>query len=488
MSSSKESDITVYGATSFVAKHILKYLFQVVHQSDANDEAASIRVTIAGRNESKLQTVKNELDSLPGFSCIKDVYVADGSDLPKLQQMAQRTKVVINCAGPYSKYSSMVVAACAEMGTDYVDFTGEVYWVAAMRQKYGALSKASGARIVSMCGYDSIPSDLALFAAVQALRQKVSTGGGDDSPVYHPKIYQAKVWHQMFGMANGGTVQTAVDYEWDPVRDFSIQTPAGKRELRSVPFLVGDPLSLTHPTKVRHNPDYQPQRDFLAASEWWNQIISLDQEFGYGVSLPMPMAAINLKVMQASSVALDYGGGQPMSIRERMLPLGFTATRAFGAFVFFPMLILQIIILCGVAMFRFPYVGKKVVDVVAPPGSGAPDWAVEMGNNAVYAVVTAEPQEDSAQKDLVNRGYAYMNFHGDAGNAVTAQCVVESALALLLNKATLPPRSEDGFGTPAEILGKVLLERFIATKVRPIEVKITARTGVTRRDPKLYIY
>jgi short subunit dehydrogenase-like uncharacterized protein len=90
--------------------------------------------------------------------------------LEALKTLAQRSRVVLNCAGPYSQYSSLVVAACAQVGTNYVDITGEVAWVGDMQQKYAALAKASGVRIILLCGYGSIPSDLVVFAAVEALK------------------------------------------------------------------------------------------------------------------------------------------------------------------------------------------------------------------------------------------------------------------------------------------------------------------------------
>jgi short subunit dehydrogenase-like uncharacterized protein len=276
----RETDITVYGATSFVAKHVLRYLVQVVETQNIKD----IRITLGGRNPSKLQALKDEFCA---SSAIADTFVASGSDLELLHRMAERTKVVINCAGPYSKYSNLVVQACADMGTHYVDFTGEGYWNAVMRQKHGSAAKQSGARIISMCGYDSIPSDISVLAAIDALRDAM----GDDGKSLI--IEEIKIWHEAFGVANGGTIHTALDYEWDPVSDFTIQDKQS-RSLRKVPCFVGDPLMLTHPETVRHNPDFKDQRESFALGEWLNQLITIDPNFYYGVSIPMPMAVINL--------------------------------------------------------------------------------------------------------------------------------------------------------------------------------------------------
>lgn len=38
-----------------------------------------------------------------------------------LDPVAQRTKLVINCVGPYHLYSTPVVEACAVNGTHYID-------------------------------------------------------------------------------------------------------------------------------------------------------------------------------------------------------------------------------------------------------------------------------------------------------------------------------------------------------------------------------
>jgi hypothetical protein len=53
-----------------------------------------------------------------------------------------------------------MVKACAENGTDYCDLCGEAYWIKRMIVKYADAAEQTGARIVSCCGFDSIPSDL----------------------------------------------------------------------------------------------------------------------------------------------------------------------------------------------------------------------------------------------------------------------------------------------------------------------------------------
>jgi short subunit dehydrogenase-like uncharacterized protein len=39
----------------------------------------------------------------------------------ELNELAQKTRLIINCIGPYHLYSTPVVEACATQGTHYVD-------------------------------------------------------------------------------------------------------------------------------------------------------------------------------------------------------------------------------------------------------------------------------------------------------------------------------------------------------------------------------
>jgi short subunit dehydrogenase-like uncharacterized protein len=42
-------------------------------------------------------------------------------NLDDLHALAKRTRLIVNCVGPYHLYSTPVVEACAENGTHYVD-------------------------------------------------------------------------------------------------------------------------------------------------------------------------------------------------------------------------------------------------------------------------------------------------------------------------------------------------------------------------------
>lgn len=74
--------------------------------------------------------------------------------------------------GPYQLYGSPVVQACAASGTDYVDLCGEPNWMYNMITAHEEEARASGARIVFSCGFDSIPFDLGVYYLQQVANGK----------------------------------------------------------------------------------------------------------------------------------------------------------------------------------------------------------------------------------------------------------------------------------------------------------------------------
>src|SRR6202000_3300762 len=97
--------------------------------------------------------------------------VADAGDAASLRAMVDDTKSVITTVGPYQLYGNELLAACVASGTDYLDLCGEPIWMHQMIAKHEAAAKASGARILFSCGYDSVPFELGtLFVQEEAKR------------------------------------------------------------------------------------------------------------------------------------------------------------------------------------------------------------------------------------------------------------------------------------------------------------------------------
>src|SRR6202012_4649048 len=89
--------------------------------------------------------------------------VADAGDPASLKAMVDQTRSVLTTVGPYQLYGPELLAACVATGTDYLDLCGEPVWMRQMIDKHEAAAKASDARIVFSCGFDSVPFELGAF-------------------------------------------------------------------------------------------------------------------------------------------------------------------------------------------------------------------------------------------------------------------------------------------------------------------------------------
>jgi short subunit dehydrogenase-like uncharacterized protein len=153
MSTAREFDVIVYGATGYTGKLVAEYMNQ---RYGADGE---VSWAIAGRSADKLKRVRDELALAGGIASVE----ADASDPDSVSAMAGRARVILTTVGPYQLYGSELVAACAAAGTDYVDLCGEPTWMKAMIEQHADAAAASGARIVFSCGFDSIPFDLGVY-------------------------------------------------------------------------------------------------------------------------------------------------------------------------------------------------------------------------------------------------------------------------------------------------------------------------------------
>ena len=165
MATKRKYDIVVFGATGFTGQLTAQYL--ALHGGD------TLKWALAGRNPSRLEGVRRQLADLNPACATMDLLTADAGDADALQAVARSTKVVISTVGPYIRHGEPLVAACAESGTDYVDLTGEPEFVDRIWLAHHDRARASGARIVNACGFDSIPHDLGAWFTVQQLPDDV---------------------------------------------------------------------------------------------------------------------------------------------------------------------------------------------------------------------------------------------------------------------------------------------------------------------------
>ena len=151
MSSTKEDkirkyELVIFGATGFTGKIASQYI-------DTN--YPYLKWAIAGRNYDKLGTVQK--------SCINtnpDILIGEADNSEQLKMIASSTKVILSFAGPFNKYSNLLVEKCIDEDTNYIDITGENIWVKDLIDKFHNKAVEKNIKIIPSCGYDSIPSDI----------------------------------------------------------------------------------------------------------------------------------------------------------------------------------------------------------------------------------------------------------------------------------------------------------------------------------------
>ncbi|MBS0479040.1 MAG: saccharopine dehydrogenase NADP-binding domain-containing protein [Proteobacteria bacterium] len=216
----REFDIIVYGATGFTGRLVAEYLGEAY--------PTGVKWAMAGRSLTKLQEVRDEIGAPADIALI----VANSDDPASLRAMSERATVVISTVGPYQLYGSDLVAACAATGAAYVDLCGEPAWMRQMIDAHHDEAKASGARIVFSCGFDSIPFDL----GVLSLQQCAIAKHGKPAPRVKGRVRVMK------GGFSGGTAAS-----------LKATLAAAARDPRIV-ALLASPFALTPGFKGPHQP------------------------------------------------------------------------------------------------------------------------------------------------------------------------------------------------------------------------------------------
>jgi short subunit dehydrogenase-like uncharacterized protein len=415
MAGTRELDVVLYGATGFVGKLTAEYLARA-----APDEA---RIGLAGRSEQKLARVR---EGLGARAADWPLIVADSGDGAALAELARRTSVVATTVGPYRRYGMALVGACAEAGTHYADLTGETLFMRDTIERFDAPARASGARIVHNCGFDSIPSDIGVLLLHEAAGELTDT---------------TLVVRQLKGGVSGGTL-ASLKGTVDDVR--------GDRSLLKV---LSDPYSLS-PDRAAE-PELGDEADLRGAE----QSTELDTWFG-----PFVMAPVNTRVVRRSNALQDWAYGRRLRYREVMAFGSGLAGRAKALGMGGGMAALA----AGLALPP----SRFVLDRVLPgPGSGPKDELVRGG----FFVI-----EIHARTPAGERWVCRVEAQGDPGYGATRVMLGESALCLALDGDRLPERA--GVLTPATGMGNVLADR-LRTAGQTFDV--SRASSATSRAPAL---
>ena len=148
----REFDIILFGATGFTGIYTMEHFARA-----ANKTLKGLKIAIAGRNETKVESAANKAGlNVKNYPII----VADVKDQDSLDRMCARTKVLLSVVGPYTLYGQPVVDACVKNGTSLVDITGETGYVRDYIDKHHEEARRNGIFLLSSSAFDSLPPEL----------------------------------------------------------------------------------------------------------------------------------------------------------------------------------------------------------------------------------------------------------------------------------------------------------------------------------------
>ena len=154
-------DVVLFGASGFTGGLTAEYLARAM--------PPGARWALAGRNRAKLAAVRARLTGTDAALAELPLLEADVERPDSVRAVAADARVVITTVGPYVNYGEPLVAACAEVGTDYVDLAGEPEFLNTTYVRHHERAQQTGARLVHACGFDSVPHDLGAYFTVLQL-------------------------------------------------------------------------------------------------------------------------------------------------------------------------------------------------------------------------------------------------------------------------------------------------------------------------------
>lgn len=373
MSTPREFDLIIFGASGFTGRLVVEYIFQQYGSSSSD-----LKWAMAGRNREKLEEIRDEV-----ANSFVPIVTADSQDEGSLNAMCLRTKVVCTTVGPYAKYGSKLVSACVENQTDYCDLTGEVQWMRRMIDQHHEAAQKAGVKIVHTCGFDSIPSDMGVFFAQQEAKART----GQYAKQINMRVRAAK------GGISGGTYASLGNVMEEAAQD------------REVYKTLVNPYGL-NPKGEQEGPDRKDLRS-----------VKYDK-VSKSYIFPFIMAGINTKVVRRSHALSGYPYGKDFRYDEAMMGgKGFTGRMKSNIAA----------LTLGTVMTAKPgSLRKKIVDRFLPdPGEGPNQSQRESG---FYKLLFFMEFADGRKAKVTVTG------DRDPGYGSTSKMLAESAICLAKDK------------------------------------------------------
>ena len=208
--------------------------------------ARGLTPMLAGRNETKLRALANELKL--GFR------VFDLSDSAAVKRELEDMTLVLHCAGPFSATSAPMLEGCLASKAHYFDITGEMdVFEHAHSERVNERAREAGIIVCPGVGFDVVPTDCLAAQLKQALPDMTELdlafkAGGPMSPGTAKTSVES-----LAGLSrirhNGRIVET-------PLKTRRLDMGRGERIAVSIPW--GDVSTAYHSTGVNNVVVYVP--------------------------------------------------------------------------------------------------------------------------------------------------------------------------------------------------------------------------------------
>jgi short subunit dehydrogenase-like uncharacterized protein len=399
MESGKEFDLVLVGPTGYTgrlcAEHIAKNL------------PTNLKWALAGRSVQKIEDIAKELRNLNPDRTAPEI-LAVQLNRKELDPLVQRTKVIINCVGPYHLYSTPVVEACANHGTHYVDATGETPWVREIIQKYHDVAKSNGAIIIPSVGVESAPADILAWSVVKRVREDLSCD---------TKEVTGAIEEMKSSGPSGGTLNTVLTI-FDSLSFSDI--------LKST-----DPFALA----ASAPPKNVPSEPFL------DKILGVRSVRDLGTLTTSPSAMADITIVHRSSTLMPEFYGPRFYFRQ------FVKVRNALVGVLF-----HYGFIIGLCLLILPPVRALVRKVIYAAGQG-PRKEDSVNDRVEYRAVATADQKTAAPQ----RVFGKFKYEGSM-YALTGLLLAEAAMIVLEETERVKKVSRCGIVTPAT-LGQPFVDR-----------------------------
>lgn len=194
---------------------------------------------LAGRNASKITELASELE-LPSkaFSLVSP---------PEIAAALRGIRVVLNCAGPFSKTADPLMRACLAAKAHYLDITGEIE-VLEGAHRFDAEAKSAGVVVCPGAGFDVVPTDCIALMLKKALPEANELALGFETSDRHMSPGTAKTLVE--GLGKNGKIRRAGRIVDLPIGQGSRHIDFGHGAKLAIPIPWGDVASAYYTTGI----------------------------------------------------------------------------------------------------------------------------------------------------------------------------------------------------------------------------------------------